>query len=177
MSQSTAETVAGRPASLGLDLDVMNEGHLDAVLEIEKTVFSNPWQRNDFRNAMSRSGSLCLVPLVNGGMIGYSVGFFVSDMFHLADFAIHPDYQNRGIGRLFLKRLLDLVKERAAGVVSLEVRVSNLSAISLYRKAGFQTVAIRKGYYSRPREDAFIMVKALCGMLSGWLATHFLSNS
>ena len=40
----------------------------------------------------------------------------------------------------------------------------------MYTRAGFQTVAIRQDYYSHPREDALVMVKALSGKLSEWVA-------
>ena len=178
MNDLIAETAGNghEMPSVSLDLDEMNEEHLDYVLEIERRVFSNPWHGENFRNAMARPGSLCLVPVVDGGMVGYSVGFFSKDEFHLADFAVHPDRQNRGLGTLFLNVLLEHIKERTARVATLEVRVSNLSAISLYRKAGFQTVAIRKDYYSKPKEDAFVLVKALYGVLSEWLANHSLSS-
>ncbi len=150
-------------------LEEMCEAHLDAVLEIEGVVFSNPWRRKDFQYSMSREGSYGTVLLADGRLIGYSIGFFALEEFHLADFAIHPDLQNRGIGRLLLEVLLDSLKQRPVNLVSLEVRASNTTAVALYKKAGFQTVAIRRGYYSRPREDALVMLKALRGKLSDWM--------
>ena len=41
--------------------------------------------------------------------------------------------------------------------MSLEVRVSNYVAQSLYRKLGFQDGGIRKGYYTDNQEDALVM--------------------
>jgi len=42
---------------------------------------------------------------------------------------------------------------------TLEVRSSNLAAVRLYEKLGFKTEGVRSGFYSRPKEDAFIMWK------------------
>jgi ribosomal-protein-alanine N-acetyltransferase len=53
------------------------------------------------------------------------------------------------------------VRERGGRLVTLEVRMSNARAQALYEKAGFQRVAIREGYYSRPSEDAYVMILAL----------------
>jgi ribosomal-protein-alanine N-acetyltransferase len=40
---------------------------------------------------------------------------------------------------------------------TLEVRVSNESAIKLYETLGFAATGIRRGYYTDNREDALIM--------------------
>ena len=39
----------------------------------------------------------------------------------------------------------------------LEVRTSNVPAIGLYKKLGFEKVGLRKAYYSSPIEDAIVM--------------------
>ncbi len=161
------------PAQLPFMLEAMEEAHLDVVLSIEKAVFSHPWRRQDFQYALEKEGSDCAVALVEGQVIGYALGFQVLNEFHLADFAIHPDLQNRGLGWQLLNRLLDRLDDRVIHVVTLEVRVSNVPAIALYRKAGFQTAAIRKDYYSRPREDALVMLRALRGDLSDWVGHSF----
>ena len=54
-------------------------------------------------------------------------------------------------------------------MVTLEVRASNQRALRLYGRSGFSTVAVRNGYYSKPREDALVMMKALEGRLSDWV--------
>ena len=59
--------------------------------------------------------------------------------------------------------------------ISLEVRMSNVAAIELYKKTGFQTMAIRNSYYSNPVEDALVMLRPLNGHLSDWV-TEALAN-
>ena len=41
--------------------------------------------------------------------------------------------------------------------IVLEVRISNMAAIGLYKKMGFVELGIRKGFYDLPKEDACIM--------------------
>ena len=163
------EDSAGRARELSaLALREMEAHHLPAVLEIEEAVFSNPWRRQDFEYSMKREGNRCLIALSGRRIVGYSVGFFVPDEFHLADFAIHPARQRRGLGGRLLCRVLEDLEGRSVSLVTLEVRASNAPAIGLYRGAGFRVIAVREGYYSRPKEDAFVMLKALRGKATDW---------
>ena len=43
----------------------------------------------------------------------------------------------------------------------LEVRATNAAAVEFYRKHGFQQVAVRHGYYRKPRENALIMRRTI----------------
>ncbi|MCE2439892.1 MAG: ribosomal protein S18-alanine N-acetyltransferase [Candidatus Latescibacteria bacterium] len=147
----------------------MGAGHLDAVVSIEREGFADPWQERDFEDALNRRNSYCLVYLNGKRVVAYAVGFFVANEYHLANLAVHPAFRRRGLGGRFLEAMLKGLPERNADVVTLEVRVSNLSAIGLYRKTGFRTVAIRRGYYTSPAEDALVMLKALHGRFSEWV--------
>ena len=55
--------------------------------------------------------------------------------------------------------LVDELKAIESRCLTLEVRASNVPAISLYEKLGFAEVGRRKNYYRNPREDALIMRK------------------
>jgi len=143
--------------------------HLEAVIEIERVGFSNPWLEGDFQYALAREKNCCFVALDGDVLIGYVVGFQVGHEYHLADFSIHPSHQRKGFGKELLRRILELLKAKRVRVVTLEVRSSNQRALLLYGKAGFHTVAVRTGYYSKPKEDAFVMIKALEGELSNWV--------
>ena len=61
------------------------------------------------------------------------------------------------LGESLLRIAIETAKERGAEGMTLEVRVSNKIAQSLYRKFGFQAGGIRKGYYSDNHEDALVM--------------------
>lgn len=146
----------------------MRACHLEFVVEIEQLVFSHPWTKRDFEFALKRDNAYCRVVFVDDLLVGYVIGFFIKKEFHLADFSIHPKQQRQGMGRRTLKVLCDDLAD-LAHVISLEVRMSNVVAIELYKKFGFQTMAIRKDYYTRPQEDALVMLKPLQGKLSDWV--------
>ena len=147
----------------------MIPAHLDRVIKIEMAVFSSPWTRRDFEFACNRKNGFCRVVMVECEIAGYVVGFLIGREFHLVNLAIAPDFQRNGLGRKTLKAVFDLL-EKMVQVVSLEVRMSNCAAIDLYKKMGFETIAIRKAYYTHPREDALVMLKPLNTRLSDWVS-------
>ena len=73
--------------------------------------------------------------------------------------AVDPDHRGRGIATMLLERLFELTADDARRGYTLEVRVSNATAISLYERLGFEARGIRRGYYTDNREDALIMWK------------------
>ena len=150
----------------------MVPSHFDWVIKIETSVFSTPWTRRDFEFACSRKNGFCRVVMVGCEIAGYVVGFLIDREFHLANLAIAPDFQQMGLGKRTLRAVFDLLETRAH-VVSLEVRMSNCAAIDLYKKMGFETLAIRKAYYTHPCEDALVMLKPLNTRLSDWVSQVF----
>ena len=55
--------------------------------------------------------------------------------------------------------MLEACSSKGVKIYSLEVRVSNQSAISLYERYGFKQVGLRKAYYQDNHEDAYLMIK------------------
>ena len=90
-------------------------------------------------------------------VLGYGGFWLMVDEAHISTIAAHRDWRRRGIGELLLASMIDAGAEIGAQMVTLEVRLSNLSAQSLYRKYGFEVTGRRKGYYSDNGEDALIM--------------------
>ena len=68
-----------------------------------------------------------------------------------------------GLGRKMLEHLLGVARSCPSEVLFLEVRPSNIQAIDLYRRFGFNEVGTRQGYYPAPqgREDALILAMQL----------------
>jgi [ribosomal protein S18]-alanine N-acetyltransferase len=90
-------------------------------------------------------------------IVGFAGMWLMLDEAHITTIAIHPEYRSRGLGELELSALIGIAYEINAQRVTLEVRVSNSVAQSLYRKYGFMVVGTRRRYYSDNNEDAYIM--------------------
>lgn len=134
----------------------MTEADLDAVLEIEQACFPRPWTREHFNYEVTTPACFPMVAMVDGSLAGYICPMLVLDEGHILDVAVSPAMRGRGIGRLLVERALLDCRERGAAFVSLEVRCSNVSAISLYRALSFTETGIRKRYYENG-EDAVLM--------------------
>ena len=89
--------------------------------------------------------------------VGYVSTWIVWEEAHITAIAVRKAYRGLGIGELLLAGSIETAMHEKSRVVTLEVRVSNYSAISLYKKYGFTKVGLRKAYYSDNREDADIM--------------------
>jgi [ribosomal protein S18]-alanine N-acetyltransferase len=76
---------------------------------------------------------------------------------HLVTIAVGTAHRGKGLGELILVSMIDLACILGAERMTLEVRVSNHVAQSLYRKYGFKNEGVRRRYYSDNGEDALIM--------------------
>jgi ribosomal-protein-alanine N-acetyltransferase len=90
-------------------------------------------------------------------LIGFAGIWVLADEAHVTNIAVRRKYQRRGIGELLLIATIDLAQELKATMLTLEVRASNLTAQSLYRKYGFAEVGVRRAYYVDNREDGILM--------------------
>ncbi len=138
----------------------MREDDLPEVLAIEKLCFPNPWSRETFLGEIQNraiSFPLVLVHREQKRIAGYVIFWQIGDEAQINNVAVHPDFQGQGLGELAMRYVLGRLKENGVHFVSLEVRVSNQRALALYRKLGFSILGVRKEYYSRPVEDAYVM--------------------
>ena len=90
-------------------------------------------------------------------LAGFAGFWIMADEAHITSIAVRETYRRQGLGELLLLSAIDLATELKARIVTLEVRVSNASAQSLYTKCDFTQVGIRRGYYTDNREDGLLM--------------------
>ena len=55
-----------------------------------------------------------------------------------------------GFGRRLLEHLMERAAAGGVNEAFLEVRPSNLAAVGLYQRLGFEQIGIRRGYYRPP---------------------------
>jgi ribosomal-protein-alanine N-acetyltransferase len=136
----------------------MRMADLAVVAELEKSLYEFPWSLGNFRDSLT-AGYDCWTVTHGEAVIGYAVLMIAADEAHLLNFAVAAEWQNQGIGRHFLAHIVEVARVAGCQIVYLEVRPSNAAARHLYRKSGFQQIAIRPGYYPgvHGREDALFL--------------------
>ena len=133
--------------------------HVAQVAALEKLCFSDPWSENSVASELNNPLSLWLVALDGETVAGYVGSQTVMDESDMMNLAVHPDYRCQGIGSRLVDELIKELKKKGSQRLTLEVRVSNEPAKRLYDELGFSEIAVRKRYYSHPKEDALILRK------------------
>ena len=137
----------------------MTESHVAQVAELEKLCFRDPWSENSVASELHNALSLWLVAVDGERVAGYVGSQTVMDESDMMNVAVHPDYRKQGIATALILGLVEELRKRGSRSLTLEVRASNETAISVYSKLDFQEVGRRKNYYRNPREDALILRK------------------
>jgi ribosomal-protein-alanine N-acetyltransferase len=136
---------------------------LRGIEEIERRSYPTPWSRSMFAGELAKPSSICLGAFganeQEDRLVGYLIVSRYVDAWHVMNVAVDPDHRSRGIATMLLERLFELTADDARRGYTLEVRVSNATAIALYERLGFEARGIRRGYYTDNREDALIMWK------------------
>lgn len=140
-------------------IEAMMVWDVDEIGAIEDSIFPSPWPSSVFTRSINDGSSICLVARIERRPVGYAVAWLVRREMHIGNLAVDRPYWRKGIASKLLSRLLESAQERGLRTVTLEVRVSNIPAISLYHKFGFKEVAIRRDYYPDGSEDAVVMLK------------------
>lgn len=136
----------------------MDREHIKDIAKLEKICFSAPWSE-DFILESYKNGMKFFVAVENRKVLGYIGISCVIDEGYIANIAVFPEYRKKGVGTALLERIFSLAKDEGLSFVSLEVRVSNAAAISLYEKLGFCKEGVRPNFYRGPDEDALILTK------------------
>jgi [ribosomal protein S18]-alanine N-acetyltransferase len=134
------------------------ERDLPRIMEIERLAFPAPWTLASFQRELTLPFSRIMValPADSSLIVGFLCRWLIADECHILNIAVHPDSRRLGVGAILIREAINEAKSTGAGVVTLEVRRSNLPARQLYRKFEFEERRLRRHYYG-PGEDAIIM--------------------
>ena len=142
-----------------IELRRLGLGNLQEIEEIERRCYPTPWSRSMFAGELAKPSGICLGAFQGADMLGYLIVARYVDAWHVMNVAVAPEHRGRGIAAMLLERLFELTATDARRGYTLEVRVSNTTAIGLYERLGFRARGVRRGYYTDNREDALIMWK------------------
>ena len=129
-----------------------------AIYEIEQQSFSVPWRiESVLAELEGAENKLYMVICEENHIVGYAGAWLVYDEGQITNIAVLPSARGKGYGSKLTKQLINECFSRGMHEIFLEVRISNLAALAMYRNLGFSVKGIRKDYYSEPTEDAYIM--------------------
>ncbi len=144
-----------------IGIRAMTVGDLEAIVALEKTVFSDPWSRDAFLDILSQEGWSALVAECDTGIIAYACCMTSDAGARLANIAVAESYRRKSVAKRLLARILDDARKAECEYILLEVRPGNAEAIAFYERHGFRQMYRRPHYYRSPTEDALVMVRYL----------------
>ena len=139
----------------------MADIHISQIAALERECFSEPWSEEGLSAELTNSQARFFVCEEDGEVLGYMGMHIVLDECYIANVAVSPLHRCKGIGNALVNHCIQTAKAEGCCFITLEVRVSNRNAITLYEKNGFCAVGERKDFYSHPKENGLIMTKEL----------------
>lgn len=150
----------GSEAFMSMRFDRMTVDDLNLVQAIEDDVYPFPWTRGNFLDSLYSGYDTWVLRDGANGLAGYFLLMLAVDEAHLLNVSVRRDLHGCGVGRLMLDKVVSLSRQLRMMSVLLEVRPSNLRALQIYERYGFQKIGLRKSYYpaaAGTREDAIVM--------------------
>jgi ribosomal-protein-alanine N-acetyltransferase len=142
-----------------IEIRTMEPQDVPQVAELEKVCFSDPWSEKSIVSELDNPLSCWLVAVSGEQVVGYVGSQTVLDGSDMMNIAVSPDFRRKGIAESLIEALISFLRERGSRCLILEVRASNVSAITLYEKLGIHEIGRRRNYYRNPKEDALILRK------------------
>lgn len=140
----------------------MELSDIKQVHAIEVSTFSTPWSEASFLEELEgNEHSLYVVIEKDGEILAYGGLWSIVGEGHITNIAVKMSCRGLGLGKKITETLISEGKRKGLRAFTLEVRKSNKIAIGLYECLGFVRAGLRKNFYDKPREDAFIMWKRL----------------
>ena len=145
--------------AIHFDIFPMESTHTEKIAELESICFGkNAWSKKSLDAELTKDTSQFFTALSESGeVLGYCGSYICIDECYINNIAVFPEFQGSGIGKALTQKLIQNAKNKNCVFITLEVRVSNQKAVSLYETLGFSTAGRRKNFYTSPIEDALIM--------------------
>lgn len=142
-----------------IKINKITKDHLEKLIEIDKNNFDDPWSYEMFEKELSNDNSEYYGIFNDEDLLGFCGGWRVIDEYHINKIVIDKPHQNKKLGQMFLVYIMELYKTKNIKKAFIEVRESNVKAVKVYSRAGFDVIGRRENYYQNNNETAYIMVR------------------
>lgn len=137
---------------------IAKSSDLDDIYDLDVQTFAMPWSKEALSyDILENDNAFVIVAEYEGQFAGYADIWTVLDEADLNSIAVRVDFRRKGIGDAIMFAMTEMLSANGVETINLEVRVSNIPAIKLYKKYGFKECGVRPGYYLDNGEDALIM--------------------
>ncbi len=144
---------------------------LEKVININRMCLPENYTNYFFVDLYERFPETFIVAEENGEVIGYimcriemGLSSFqrlgIAKKGHIISVAVLPEYRRQGVGQALVQEAMRAMLHSKVKECFLEVRVSNMPAVNLYKKMGFKILRTIGGYYA-DGEDAYVMSRKL----------------
>lgn len=140
-----------------MHIETMKIEDIQQVSRLDRICFPTPWSESAYITEVHNPSGYYIVLKEGDKVVGFAGEWVIMDEAHITTIGVDPEYRRRGYAEQMLINLLEEAIKRGAKRAILEVRRYNTAAQNLYRKYGFEPMAIRKGYYTNNNEDAIVM--------------------
>lgn len=145
------------------DSTQIQPGFADALFQVADTGFQtqSPWSVKQIHETLETESSLLHYATVEETVVGFIMASITLDVVDVFIVVVSETYKKRSIGTKLFEALIEYCHKNDMAEIILETRITNVPAIGLYERVGFQQVGLRKAYYSSPIEDAILMKKEI----------------
>lgn len=127
------------------------------VLAIEHASFEYPWCEEEFLRVLRQRNCIGMVAEYGERIVGFMIYELHRNKIHVLDFATHPEFRRRGVGRQMILKLVGKLSAQRRNRIALYVRETNLAAQLFYRVNGFRAAEVVREHFLDTGEDAYLM--------------------
>lgn len=141
-------------------IKVLDESYASDIARLEGSCLGEQaWTENCIRQEFLNTFSTYVAYCIKDNVVATAGVRVIGDCAEINNVAVDARYRRQGIAFALMRWLVDYCRQCGAGIISLEVDVSNIAAIALYVKTGFAITALRKNFYSHSdgHSDAYTM--------------------
>lgn len=146
---------------MDITIRLAEEKDISLIAAIEKECFTTPESEDSVRDVIENPVYEAFVAEVDGKVVGHTITMTSCGDMDILSVAVNPSFRRFGIGGKLMENIFENAAKNGVTDIFLEVRKSNIPAISLYEKNGFEKIGERKNFYDLPREDAVLMKKSI----------------
>lgn len=146
-----------------VQIEKMQIEDLEKVLKIQYESNLSYWSYESYKEEINQNYSFTIVAKSANQTVGFLVGRFINEekIAELYNIGVDNDFRRKNVGTKLIESFIKACQLNNLDKLFLEVRESNQTAIEFYRKHDFAVISKRKNFYTRPPEDAIIMVKEI----------------